>query len=266
MPKKVIGIFDSGLGGLSIMKAVREKLPDEDILYVGDCRNSPYGDKSTDFIIERVRRISHFFRSHHAKAVVIACNTATAAAIDTMRSEMAIPFIGVEPGIKPAVAMTKAKAIGVLATASTVASRRYHHLLKRFNPQSEVTIVSSACPGLMECVENGEWDSPSTAALIRKHMAAIKEAKADIVVLGCTHYPFLKKAIQAEAGPSVLLYDPSPAVAEELKRQLIRHGELEESLDKGNETFLISGLNAENKKVFDLLWGPTEAPVENFML
>ncbi|MCD8340185.1 MAG: glutamate racemase [Burkholderiales bacterium] len=266
MPEEVVGIFDSGLGGLSILKAVRQKLPLEDIVYVGDCLNAPYGDKSKDFITDRVRKICQFFLDKKAKAVVIACNTATAASIDKMRQEMDIPFIGVEPGIKPAVAMTKTKSIGVMATRSTVGSDRYRKLLEKYNPHGEVVITSSGCSGLMQCVERGEWDSPGTASLIHKYVQPFKEANADIVVLGCTHYPFLKKAIQAEAGRDVILYDPSPAVAEELKRQLAKVNKLKVAGEKGQESFYLSGLNAEKLKTFDLLWNPYSAVVQPFTL
>ncbi len=237
------------------MKAVRAKLPYEDIVYVGDCQNAPYGDRTEEFITNRVRTISQYFLSRKAKAIVIACNTATATSIDQIRKEIDIPFIGVEPAVKPAIALTKAGTIGVMATTGTVNSQRYKQLVERHNPGSKVNVVSVACSGLMECVERGEWDTPNTNSIIKDFVSPMKAQGADIVVLGCTHYPFLSDVIQKIVGKDILLYDPSPAIAEELKNQLLKRSWETKENTPGTEEFLITGLTDENRRVIELLWG-----------
>ncbi len=253
MQKGLIGIFDSGLGGLSIAKEVRKILPSEDILYIGDCGRAPYGDKTESFVIERVLKISDFFIKHNAKAIVIACNTATAAAIDLLRTKVTIPVVGVEPALKPAVLNTKTGAVGVMATTRTISSERYKKLLNTYNPDNKVKVVSMKCSGLMNCVENGAWDNPETLALIEKYTKPIKEANADFVVLGCTHYPFLKKQISNALGPNVVVYDPSPAVAKQVLHQLTKLESLEK--DKvGTDRILITELTKKNQEIINLLW------------
>ena len=254
MQKGIIGIFDSGLGGLSIAREVRTILPSENILYVGDCGNAPYGDKTEAFVIERVLKISDFFLKHNAKAIVVACNTATAAAIDILRTKVSIPVIGVEPALKPAVLNTKTGAVGVMATTRTISSKRYQKLLNTYNPNNKVKVVSMKCSGLMNCVENGAWDAPETIELIEKYTKPIKEANADFTVLGCTHYPFLKKQISKALGPNVTVYDPSPAVATQVLHQLEKQGSLELG-KQGTERFLITSLTPKTQQIISLLWG-----------
>ncbi len=254
MKERIIGVFDSGLGGISILKAIHRKLPCENIVYVGDCLHAPYGDRTQEYITDRVRRICRYFLSLNAKAIVIACNTATAAAIDAMRQEISIPIIGVEPALKPAVRMTRTGSIGVMATTGTIKSRRYLNLIRKYNPDGCVNVVSAACPGLMDCVEKGAWETEDTKALIRKFIAPMKDSKADVVVLGCTHYPFLKKAIREELGDSAQLYDPSAPVAEEAKNQLMKRGTLTSRTTEGRIVFRITGLTPGKAEIIDMLW------------
>ena len=155
-----IGVLDSGLGGLSVLKALREELPNEQFLYCADCAHTPWGDKPESFIVERTRAIVHFLLEKRAKAIVLACNTATAAAADILRRELSVPIIGIEPAVKPAAAHTRTGVIGVIATRRTTESARYLSLLKRF--AGNVKVVTVAAPGLMECVERGDFNSETT--------------------------------------------------------------------------------------------------------
>ena len=213
-----IGVLDSGLGGLSVLKALREELPCEQFVYCADCAHTPWGDKPESYIVERTRAIVRFLIEHHAKAVVLACNTATAAAADILRRELTLPIIGIEPAVKPAAARTQTGVIGVLATRRTTESARYLSLLKRF--AGNVKVVTVAAPGLMECVERGEFNSASTRKLLGKYLEPIKTAGADRLVLGCTHYPFLASAITDIMGPGVELMEPGRPVAKVARTRL----------------------------------------------
>ena len=248
-----IGFFDSGWGGLSIMKTARETLPFENFLYVADCGHSTYGDQSHEFIVERARKISAFlFEQKKIKALVVACNTATAEAIDVIRNERPDKIIiGVEPAVKPAVQLSKNKCIGMISTTRTAHSARYLSLLERFGQNAR--ILSVGCPGLMDCVEAGEFDSPSTIALLHKYLDPLIDAGIDTLILGCTHYPFLTDAIRSIVGSEILIYEPSPAVAKHLKDRL--GNQAADARSKGNETFYVSGLNEQRKSVANRLWG-----------
>lgn len=248
-----IGFFDSGWGGLSIMKTARETLPFENFLYVADCGHSPYGDQSHEFIVERARKISAFlFEQKKIKALVVACNTATAEAIDVIRNERPDKIIiGVEPAVKPAVLLSKNKCIGMISTTRTAHSARYLSLLERFGQNAR--ILSVGCPGLMDCVEAGEFDSPSTIALLHQYLDPLIDAGIDTLILGCTHYPFLTDAIRSIVGSEILIYEPSPAVAKHLKDRL--GNQAADARSKGNETFYVSGLNEQRKSVANRLWG-----------
>lgn len=235
------------------MKTARETLPFENFLYVADCGHSPYGDQSHEFIVERARKISAFlFEQKKIKALVVACNTATAEAIDVIRNERPDKIIiGVEPAVKPAVLLSKNKCIGMISTTRTAHSARYLSLLERFGQNAR--ILSVGCPGLMDCVEAGEFDSPSTIALLHKYLDPLIDAGIDTLILGCTHYPFLTDAIRSIVGSEILIYEPSPAVAKHLKDRL--GNQAADARSKGNETFYVSGLNEQRKSVANRLWG-----------
>lgn len=252
-----IGIFDSGLGGLSVMNAVRKLLPFEDLFYFGDCHFAPYGDQTVDYITERVFTICDYMLERGSKAIVVACNTATAAAVNKIRLHYEIPIIGIEPAIKPAVAATDNGAVGVLATTRTITSERYKHLIDKYGKEG-VEVISIACPGLMECVESGDWDTEKTRLLISKYVSPLKRADLHEVVLGCTHYPFLKDQIQRELGDSVHLIDPSAAVARELKHQLQLRNNLK-IRGIGTELFVITGDTGPYQPIVSRLFG---RPVE----
>lgn len=249
-----IGFFDSGWGGLSILKTARKVLPHENFIYVADCGFAPYGDRSHDFIVERARKIASFLlETKQVKALVIACNTATAEAIDSLRQQwpQAI-IIGVEPAVKAAVTLSKNKRIGMISTTRTAQSERYHRLLERFGHNA--TIISQGCPGLMECVEAGEFNTPGTQELLHQYLAPMLEQKIDTLILGCTHYPFLSQAIEGIAGPNVTLYEPSHAVVRHLENRLAAINALKIKGD-GEETFYVTGLTEHRKSVACRLWG-----------
>jgi glutamate racemase len=213
-----VGIFDSGLGGLSVLREIRRELPHEDLLYVADSGHAPYGDKPAAAIDARADAIVRFLVDCGAKAVVVACNTATGVSVDGLRARWAIPIIGIEPAIKPAVTMTRSGVVGVLATSQTIASARFARLVDQF--AGNVSVVPQACPGLVERVEAGDLNGPETQAMVQACLRPLVDRGADTVVLGCTHYPFLADTIAAAAGPDVTIVDPSAAVARELRRRL----------------------------------------------
>ncbi len=213
-----VGVFDSGVCGLSIVREIRRLLPALDMLYVSDARFLPYGDKDESFVRERSALIADFLIRRGATAIVIACNTATAAAADALRAALTVPVVGIEPAVKPAAAATRSGIVGILATASTLQSRRYADLLSRHG--SFVRVIGEPCPGLVERVEQGDFDGPVTLALLERHIAPLLAAGADTLVLGCTHFPFLRAAIERIAGPAVRVVDPSDAVARRLAKLL----------------------------------------------
>ncbi len=223
-----IGIFDSGVGGLSVLQHIHQLLPHENLLYVADSGHAPYGCKGGAYIEQRSRIITEYLLAQGAKVIVIACNTATASIIEKFRQQYGIPFIGVEPGIKPALALTKNHKIGVMATTGTLSSERYKELSQRFSDSAN--IYHQACPGLADQVEAGLTEMPETIVLLKKYLSLLTAEQVDTIVLGCTHYSFLVNPIQAIINHSIKLVDTSRAIAE----QLIRVLELE-SLKKKSE-------------------------------
>lgn len=237
--EKPIGVLDSGLGGLSVLRALVAKLSHERFLYCSDNDNAPWGDKDADYIIGRTRAIIAFLIDHGAKAVVLACNTATAVAADTLRRDFSLPIIGIEPAVKPAVKLSPSGRFGVLGTTRTITSERYHRLLVRFTQGTHV--MSVAAPGLMECVERGEFDTPQTKALLKKYLTPMLDAGIDTLVLACTHYPFLEKAIQEVAARPLTLIEPSSAVADVLATRLKDNKLLNEGPESYPVHFWIKG-------------------------
>lgn len=217
-----IGIFDSGAGGLSILSGIHRLLPAEQLLYVADSAHAPYGPKGHDYILARSEHIVQFLLQRGVKAVVVACNTATAAAIAELRARHALPFIGMEPAVKPAAAATRSGVVGVLATQGTIGSEKFLNLKNRFDHQVE--FVTSACPGLVQEIERLQPDLPALRALLRQFITPMLERGADTLVLGCTHYSLIRSEIQAIAGPQVAIIDAGDAVARELQRRLAQAG------------------------------------------
>lgn len=221
-PHAPVGIFDSGLGGLSVLRAVRSALPDEALLYVADSLYAPYGERDDDFITDRTLAIGEWLVSRGAKALVVACNTATAQSIAVARERLTIPVIGVEPGIKPAALLSQTRVVGVLATAATLRSPRFQSLLDRH--AGDCHFMPQAGHGLVQAVERCDIDTPDVIALLRGYIQPMLDANADTLVLGCTHYPFLVDAIRSITGTSLALIDTSVAIARQLERQLELHG------------------------------------------
>lgn len=217
-PNAPIGVFDSGIGGLSVLRHLRELLPAENLLYVADSGHAPYGKRTPDYVRDRSLAIGDFLRGQGAKALVVACNTATAAAVEALRAQFSWPVIAMEPGIKPAVAASKRRLVGVLATAGTLESARFYALVNRF--AGDVEIVTQPCPGLVEVVERGEQGSDEARALVDRYLTPLLARGVDVIVLGCTHYPFLRALIEERAGLGVEIVDTGPAVAREVKRRL----------------------------------------------
>lgn len=210
----MIGIFDSGVGGLSVFREIRKLLPDEKYIYFSDSAHCPYGEKSRDYIIDRARQIASFLISQGAEIIVVACNTATAAAISTLREEFPVSFIGMEPAVKPAAQATSSGVVGVLATAGTLKADKYIDTRERW--AHDVKIVEHIGQGFVELVENGTVTGPEAEAIAEKSIRPLIDAGADTIVLGCTHYPFLSEAILKAAGRPITLIDPAPAVAKHL--------------------------------------------------
>jgi glutamate racemase len=213
-----IGVFDSGVGGLSVLKAIRAALPGESLLYVADSAHAPYGDREAAFITERAVAVARFLCESDAKALVVACNTATVVAVESLRSRFPIPVIAMEPAIKPAAASTRSGVVAVLATSRTLQSASVARLCRLY--AGEARVVLQPCPGLVEQVECGDLDSAQTQRLLSSCIRPVVEAGADTLVLGCTHYPFLSKQIQAVAGVSVRLVDSAEAVARQVQRRI----------------------------------------------
>lgn len=210
----MVGVFDSGVGGLSVWKELNAQMPEQDYVYVADSAHCPYGDKSTDYIIDRAGRIVRFLTGQGAQAVVVACNTATAAAVSYLRSTFPIPFIGMEPAVKPAALASRTGVVGVLATANTFKGTLYRDTVMRY--ASGIRIVEQVGEGLVEAVERGEVPE----ALVRRYVREMTDEGADVIVLGCTHFPFLQEAIARAAGQSVRIINPAPAVARQTARVL----------------------------------------------
>jgi len=220
-----VGIFDSGLGGLSVLRHIRVQLPLENLIYFADSAFAPYGDKAEPEVVERTLAIAGFLVSQRCKALVIACNTATAAAVTAVRERYPLlPVVGVEPGLKPAALCSASRVVGVLATARTLASQRFRALEAQLSAATGVRFLAQACSGLADQVEKGELRSPATAALVRRHVEPLVADGADTLVLGCTHYPFLLPLIEASAsraaGREVRIIDTGEAVARQLQRVL----------------------------------------------
>ncbi|MGN6651567.1 glutamate racemase [Trinickia sp.] len=213
-----IGIFDSGLGGLSVLRAIRAQLPHEALLYVADSLHAPYGARDNAFISERTLAISEWLVSQGAKALVVACNTATAESIALARARLAVPIIGVEPGIKPAAAQSKSRTAGVLATQVTLRSERFRSLIERY--AADCHFICQPGHGLADAVERCDIDSPEVRALLARYIEPMLAAGADTLVLGCTHYPFLDAAIRDIARDRLTLVDTSVAIARQLERVL----------------------------------------------
>ena len=213
-----IGFFDSGIGGISLLPAVEALLPRESICYIADHAYSPYGEKATEVVLARAQLITEQLMAWKCKLIVLACNTATTQIIDELRRKYPLPFVGIEPAIKPAVAVTKSRKVGVLATQGTLESELYQQTVSAYG--NKISIIEQIGSGLVECVEAGKIDDKATLALLKTYLNPMLLEGIDTLVLGCTHYPFLLKAIQQILPPSITIIDNSQAIARQIKRLL----------------------------------------------
>ena len=246
-----IAVFDSGLGGLTVLRALRDRLPQEDFFYFADTRFLPYGDRPEAFLKERGVLIAEALARRGAKALVIACNTATAAAAEAIRAATALPVVALEPGVKPAAALTRSGVVGVLATTRTLDSERFRRLVG--NHANHVEVVAQACPGLAEAIETEGADSAAVARLLDDCLGPLAAAGADVVVLGCTHYPWAAKASARRVPAGVALLATGAAVARQLERLLAAAG----LLGGGAGCLNVATSGAPNRvsATVDRLWG-----------
>lgn len=217
-----VGVFDSGVGGLSVLRELRRLLPAEDFIYYADSAHCPYGGKAPAAIQARAVAITEELLGAGCKQIVVACNTATIAAVEHLRANYPVPFVGMEPAVKPACALTRTGVVGVLATGAALGGEKFHRLVAQH--AERVRVITQPCPGLVECVEAGDLDGPLVGELVVRYVQPLVRAHADVIVLGCTHYPFLRQAIQLAAGPQVSLVDTGEAVARQARRVLEREG------------------------------------------
>jgi glutamate racemase len=247
-----IGVFDSGVGGLSVLRAIRAALPHEHLVYVADSGHAPYGDQSEAHITQRTLTVGNWLAEQGVKGITIACNTATVVAAKTLREQTHLPVVAIEPAIKPAVALTRSGVVGVLATRQTVQSAAVARLVELYG--ADKRILLQGCPGLVEQVERADLHSLETEGLLRQLITPLLEQGADTLVLGCTHYPFLRDTIQRVAGDGVTLLDPAEAVARELARRLANNGGLTTQAAPGSVQFFTSGDVAQAQAVMSHLW------------
>lgn len=247
-----IGVFDSGWGGLSVLEHLVADLPGERYVYLGDHAGLPYGGRTAADIADRMRRLTRLMiEGYDVKMVVVACNTATAAGIDELRAAVDLTIVGTEPPIRPAVAATRAGVVGVMATAATIAQPRFARLLQEH--AALATVVTQACPGLVECVEAGDLEGAGVRGLVGEYVAPLITAGVDVIALGCTHYPFLAPVVAEAAGPQVTLIEPGPAVARRAA-SLLSGGSGSAPAGPGQVTFLTTEAAADPTAAARL-WG-----------
>ena len=256
----VIGLFDSGVGGLSVLRTLREMLPAARYHYVADSAHCPYGPRGDDQIAAYSRAITQFLLGWGCELVVVACNSASAAALVRLREWFPdVPFVGMVPAVKPAARLTQSGVVGVMATPTTYHGALYHDVVDRFG--RDVRIVSVVCEGLVERIEAGDIDGPATSSLLRACLAPMIEAGADTLVLGCTHYPLATKAIRGVVGEDVRILEPSEAIARQTIRLLAERAEAGGAEQDGCLTLFTSGPEADLWSVSRRILGCTASVV-----
>ena len=251
-----IGVFDSGVGGLSVLRAIRSLMPEEDILYFGDQGHVPYGPRSMGQIQNFSEGITKFLLDHDSKLIVVACNTASAAALAYLRERFPlVPFVGMEPAVKPAAETTRTGKVGVLATPATFQGALYASVVERFG--TGVEFFQHTCPGLVNQIEKGELSSEDTRAILEDALLPMLDASRNIdtVVLGCTHYPFVIPLIEQIVGKNVRVIDPAPSVAKQVKRLLEVAGTKSQAQGRASVRFFTSGNPSEMKSMLPVLLG-----------
>ena len=251
-----IGIFDSGIGGISVLRAIREQMPEESVIYFGDQGHIPYGPRPMEQIRDFSEAITRFLLEQGAKIIVVACNTASAAALKYLREKFPkVQFVGMEPAVKPAAEHTQTGKVGVLATPATFQGALYASVVERF--ANGVELFQNTCNGLVQQIERGNLDSPETRRILEDALLPMLEKNIDAVVLGCTHYPFVMPLIQRIVGENVRVIDPAPAVAKQTERLLEAKRLRNDSGSRGNLTFYTSGDLDEFKSLLPMLLGET---------
>lgn len=251
-----IGVFDSGVGGLSVLRAIRALMPEEAVHYFGDQGHVPYGPRSREQIQNFSEGITKFLLDHGSKLIVVACNTASAAALTYLRGRFpAVPFVGMEPAVKPAAETTRTGRVGVLATPATFQGALYASVVERF--AAGVDLFQHTCPGLVEQIEKGELDTAKTRAILEDALHPMLDASRNIdtVVLGCTHYPFVIPLIERIVGEKVRVIDPAPSVAKQAKRLLEAAGTMNQVRGRASIRFFTSGVASEMKSLLPVLLG-----------
>ncbi|MCL5962709.1 MAG: glutamate racemase [Chloroflexi bacterium] len=259
-----IGVFDSGVGGLTILREIEHLLPHENLLYFADTANIPYGIKEPAEIARLSLAVSEFLISQRAKLIVVACNTASVASLSYLRERLPVPFVGIVPAIKPAAAASSRKRIGVMATDTTLASAILDSLVEKF--ASDTIVIRQECPGLVEMVERGQVDGPETESQLRRYIDPLLANQIDTLVLGCTHYPFLRDAIQAIVGEDIAVIDPAPAVARQVARVLESNGLTAARRRRGRTRFFTSGDERVLASQLSKLTGSPRAKAQRVLL
>jgi len=255
-----IGVFDSGVGGISVLKAIREQMPEESVIYFGDQGHVPYGSRSMEQIQTFSEAITRFLLAQGAKIIVVACNTASAAALKYLREKFPdVPFVGMEPAVKPAAEYTQTGKVGVLATPATFQGALYASVVERF--ANGVELLQDTCPGLVQQIEQGNLDGEETRRILEEALLPMLEQNIDTVVLGCTHYPFVIPLIQRIVGDAkrVRVIDPAPAVAKQARRRLEARGMRKGSTSRGDIKFYTSGNPEALKSMLPVLLGESGA-------
>jgi glutamate racemase len=252
---QAIGIFDSGIGGLSIAKYISKSLPNEKFVYVADNLFAPYGDKSSSTIIERVNKLADWLIEKKVKAIVVACNTATVIAIEQLRLRVSIPIIGVEPAIKPAAQKSKTQKIALLVTEATAVNHRFLALVNKHKNSTEVFI--QPCPGLVELIEQGLHESEQCKNILNDFLTPLIQKNIDTLVLGCTHYPFVRSMIQEIVGDKITILETAKPVTEQLARQLENQGLLASHSHLSQQTFFSSKRSQEQARLMSTFFGQT---------
>jgi glutamate racemase len=254
-----IGVIDSGVGGISVLKCIRARLPHENLIYVADSKFAPYGEKSNEEITHRVLTVFNFLNKQEVKSVVVACNTATASSIQVVRDKFYYPIIGMEPAVKPASLMSKNKVVGILATSGTLLSAKFSALLEHH--ANDIHFITQPCFGLVELVEQGDLESSILTTLLKKYIDPLLKENIDTLVLGCTHYSFIKPAIQKLMPEHIKIVETGEAVANYLKHVLEEKHLLNQNNVLGTTDFWTNSLDQNAENVIAKLWGGTP---ENF--
>jgi glutamate racemase len=235
-----VGVFDSGVGGLSVLRAIRQRLTYEDLIYLADQAHVPYGSRSLEEVRGYSEKITQYLLSRGAKVIVVACNTASAAALQYLRGRFPeVPFVGMEPAVKPAAESTQSGVVGVLATPATFQGELYASVVERF--ANDVTVLQHTCPGLVSQIEMGNLETVDTRAILEEALFPMIDQGIDTVVLGCTHYPFVIPMIQEIVGKATRVIDPAPAIARQVERVLDMHALRDVSASKGHIAYLTTG-------------------------